>query len=91
MILTVAIVATVTIGLEVTIVALMIGVVALIAHVLNAIDSAGDDDDGDDRGDDRGNGGSRRPDAPQPPVGGGEPEWWPEFESDLADYLAARR
>jgi hypothetical protein len=32
----------------------------------------------------------RRPDAPQPGGGGGDPSWWPEFERQLALYVAAR-
>jgi hypothetical protein len=44
-----------------------------------------------DRGE-RGGGGPRRrpPDAPQPPGGGDAPEWWPEFERQLALYVAER-
>jgi hypothetical protein len=51
-------------------------------------------DDGDvgpgDRGA-HGGGGPRRhrPDAPQP-RGGGNPSWWPDFERQLASYVAER-
>jgi hypothetical protein len=40
--------------------------------------------------DDEGKGGPRRrrPDAPQPGGGGTEPSWWPEFERQLAFYVA---
>jgi hypothetical protein len=31
----------------------------------------------------------RRPDAP-PPGGGGAPAWWPDFERQLAVYVAER-
>lgn len=42
------------------------------------------------RGGDQGGGGVRRPrpDAPQP---GGDPSWWPEFERELAVYVAERQ
>jgi hypothetical protein len=32
----------------------------------------------------------RRPDAPQHGGGGSEPSWWPEFERQLAFYVAER-
>jgi hypothetical protein len=43
------------------------------------------------RGDDAG-GGPRRhwPDPPQHGGGGSDPAWWPEFERQLALYVAAR-
>jgi hypothetical protein len=47
-------------------------------------------DSGPGHRDDHGGGGPRRrrPDAPQPGGGGGDPSWWPEFERQLALYLA---
>jgi hypothetical protein len=43
----------------------------------------GDDDDNDFRG----GGGGRGPDAPHGPES--DPEWWPEFERQFADYTNA--
>lgn len=42
------------------------------------------------RGGDDGGGGlrCRRPDGPQPGGAGSDPSWWPEFESQLALYVA---
>jgi hypothetical protein len=42
------------------------------------------------RAGDEGGGGPRRrsPDHPQPEGGGSDPSWWPEFERQLASYVA---
>ena len=77
--------ATVTIGLWLAVVGVTTGVVVLLARVLDAIDLVYDEG-----GDERGDGGHGRPHEPEPPGGGGEPDWWPEFESELTDYLASR-
>lgn len=47
---------------------------------------------GSEHGSDEGEGGPRRhrPDAPQPGGGENDPTWWPEFERQLAFYLAER-
>jgi hypothetical protein len=77
--------ATVTIGLAAVTLCTTIGVVALLARVLNAIDLAGLAG-----GDSGGDGGSGRPREPDPPVGGGEPDWWDDFEAQLAEHVASR-
>ena len=76
----VLLIASVTIGLWLAVAGVATGVALVISRVLDAID--GVDDDGD--------GGQGRPQEPEPPIGGGEPDWWPEFESELADYAASR-
>src|SRR4051812_46770093 len=65
-----------------------IALVALIAAVLTRGD--GDDPRHDDE--QGGDGGSDRlPRRPLTPPGAGEPAWWPQFERDLADYVAGSR
>jgi hypothetical protein len=54
------------------------------------------DEDGGDNGDGEGGGGGggrrgpRHPE-PGPSLPDDDPEWWPQFERDFADYLQARR
>lgn len=43
-----------------------------------------------DRGGDGGGPRHRRPDAPDPRGGGDDPSWWPEFERQVALYVAER-
>jgi hypothetical protein len=81
--------ATVTTALAAAIMCGTVGVVVLIARLLNAIDLADTDSEGEDGGDTGGGGGSGRPRKPEPPAGGNDPAWWPDFEAELADYIAS--
>ena len=76
----VLLIAGVTIGLWLAVAGVTTGVALVISSGLDAIDGDGD-----------GDGGQGRPQEPEPepPIGGGEPDWWPEFESELADYAAS--
>ena len=47
----------------------------------------GPDGDDDDSGSDGGGPGRRRPSPRRPPSS--SPDWWPEFEREFADYVAA--
>jgi hypothetical protein len=72
------------------VIGLSILVIAATVHVW-----ARDADDGDSKPGHRGAGGGggpgrRRPDAPQPGGGDSAPTWWPEFERQLASYVAER-
>jgi hypothetical protein len=52
-------------------------------------DDGGDHDDGEGGG---GGGGRRGPRRPEPrPSLPDDPEWWPQFERDFAEYLNTRR
>jgi hypothetical protein len=85
--------AALTSGFAIGVVAATVGVVAALMRLLQYLDAAAADDDGDEGS--GGGGGSgvrggtgRGPDRPSP--GGREPEWWPEFESEFAEYAARR-
>jgi hypothetical protein len=74
-----------TAALVFTLMLTCIGLAALIAAVLTS--GGGDDLPHDDE--QGGDGGSDRlPCRPLNPPGAGEPAWWPQFERELADYLA---
>lgn len=82
--------AAVTVGLAIAVLAVTAGFVVLVVCILQAIDAgAGPEDSSDaDSGSD---GGQRRYDPPAPPSGGGgDAAWWPQFERDLARYVADR-
>jgi hypothetical protein len=68
---------------------IVVSVIAITVTVhLWAQEGAGDSGPGE-----RGGGGGpphRRPDAPQRGGGGQEPSWWPEFERQMAVYVAER-
>ena len=66
----------------IVVVAFVLGVALIVRLVLN---SGGDD--GDDPGSDGGGPGRRRPAPGRPPSA--PPAWWPEFEREFADYVAA--
>jgi hypothetical protein len=65
-------------------------VVTIVAMAASLHLWARETDDGDQqRGEDDGGGPWRRaPDGPNPRGGGSEPEWWPEFERQLAAYVS---
>jgi hypothetical protein len=66
--------------------ALTVGMIALLLRVLRYMDVAVGPDEADpDAG---GGGGGRAGRPPQPSDDGGEPAWWPEFERQLADLVA---
>jgi hypothetical protein len=71
---------------------IVVSVVVVLA-TLHLWTQAGDDGETKpEHRDDEGDGGPRRhrPDAPEPPGGGSDPSWWPEFERRLASYAAER-
>ena len=81
--------AAVTTGVAALALGLTAAVIAILAWVLSAIDAESTDDGTEPGG--GGGGGGRKP-TPTPPAGnGGEPAWWPEFESDLAAYADRSR
>ncbi len=65
--------------------------IVLIIATLHVWTQGGDDGEGgpEPRGSDGGGGPGRRwPNAPQHGGGGSDPSWWPEFERQLALYVA---
>jgi hypothetical protein len=68
--------------------ALVVGALALprIVRLVQRLEPPDDPEPGDDGG-----GGNQLPE-PRPPSGrgGDDPPWWPEFERDLAAYVARR-
>ena len=77
--------AAVTVGVAMAAVTVTAGFVALVMWILLAIDARTEPDDptGTDGG------GQGVDDRPGPPSDrGGEPAWWPEFERELARYVA---
>jgi len=72
------------------VVVVSIVVITATLHVWTQAGDGGDAGSGD-RGTHGGGGPRRRrPGAPQPGGGGGAPSWWPEFERQLALYVAER-
>jgi hypothetical protein len=73
--------AAVTTGTAIGVVTVIVGAVTLLVRVLEFLDASArpdgvwDDDEGG-----TGGGGTG---------GGDEPPWWPDFERELADYLAS--
>ena len=66
--------------------------IVVIAATLHLWTQGGDGaDSGPGHGGDHGGGGPRRrPDAPPHRGGGSDPSWWPEFDRQLASYVAER-
>jgi hypothetical protein len=77
-----------TTAFSIAILVVTVAVPAALAYRLNAIDAADADDEDDDRGG-GGGGGVRLPRPPDPPAGDGAPSWWPAFEAQFAEYVAA--
>jgi hypothetical protein len=70
---------------------LMLACIAL-AALIAAVLTSGDGDDPRHDDEQGGGGGSDRlPCRPLNPPGAGEPAWWPQFERELADYVARSR
>jgi hypothetical protein len=68
-------------------IALTLVAVALAGRLVRRLDLPQDPDDSDsDSG--GGGGNDRRKGPPDRSGGGGEPEWWPVFEREFADYAA---
>lgn len=67
--------------------AVFISIVLLVpvAQMSSSDDAGNGGEESDDGG-----GGTRPPDRPTDGGGPAEPSWWPEFEQDLAGYLAER-
>jgi hypothetical protein len=79
-----------TVFVGVAVIVVSIGLITATLHIwTQEVDGGGD---GPRPGpDDSGAGpGQRRPDAPQHGGGGSNPSWWPEFERQLALYVAKR-
>lgn len=79
-----------TVSLGVAVIVVSIGLITATLHIwTQEIDGGGN---GAGPRPDDGGGGSRqrRPDAPQHGGGGSNPSWWPEFERQLALYVAKR-
>jgi hypothetical protein len=74
-------------GLALAVLAMTVGMVALLVRVLRLIDLAAGPDESDP-GPAGGSGGHGTPSRPSDP--GGEPAWWPEFERRLADHVVER-
>jgi hypothetical protein len=72
---------------------LMLACIALAALIAAARTRGGRDDPGhDDEHGSGGDGGSDRiPRRPLRPPGAGDPAWWPQFERELAEYMASSR
>jgi hypothetical protein len=72
-------------------IAVMIGLAALIALIVIIIEPPNDRRDGDDSGPGGGGSGPHDggPDTPHP--AGHDPEWWPEFDRQFAEYVALHR
>lgn len=65
-------------------------VITVTVHLWTQEGDGGESDPGQ-RGNDGGGGPRRRrPDAPQLGGGGNDPSWWPEFERQVAFYVAER-
>ena len=75
-----------TAGFVIALLALTVGMIALLLRVLRYIDLAVASAEADP--DDGGGGGGPEGRPPQPSEHGGEPAWWPEFERQLADWVA---
>jgi hypothetical protein len=73
------------------VIAVSIVVITVTVHRWTQGGDGGDSSPGR-RGDEHGGGGPRRcrPDTPQRGGGGSDPSWWPEFERQLAFYVAER-
>jgi hypothetical protein len=80
-----------TLAVAVGMLAMTCGSVALLMRALRWIDlaPAHEPSSGTDAGPGGGMGGPGAP-APPPSGQGGEPAWWPEFERQLADWVADR-
>lgn len=77
-----------TIFLGVAVIVVSIVVIIATLHIWTQGGDGGESGAG--RGGDHGGGGPgrQRPDAPQDGGGGNNPGWWPEFERELASYVA---
>jgi hypothetical protein len=79
-----------TTAFSIAILVVSVAVPAVLAYRMHPIDVADADDEDDDRGG-GGGGGVRLPRPPDPPAGDGAPAWWPAFEAQFAEHVAARR
>jgi hypothetical protein len=74
-------------GCAVIVVSIVVMIVSL--HLWTQAGEGGQSD-GEHRGDHGGGSSRRKPDAPRRGGGGDDPSWWPEFERQLALYVAER-
>ncbi len=76
--------------LGVAVIVVSIGLIAATLHIWTQEVDGGGNGAGPRPDDGEGGPGRRRPDAPHHGGGGSDPSWWPEFERQLASYVAKR-